>query len=84
MNCPTCDHPVDRVGENGHQQTLYWCPRCGTLAACVERPLVCVPQLVYGCRAFRRDAADHLSPGAVFVWNRLGLREAIHRPEDRP
>jgi hypothetical protein len=63
---------------------IFWCPRCGTQKG--TGGTVWTPKLVERCREF--GSRLHLMvmnhpvdlPGD---WYRLGIRESIHRPEDR-
>lgn len=96
MSCPTCDHtmqvflkPLDDGGPK-----VFHCSRCGTQKILVTpngQPIITVPTLVERCREFR--AARHPSfkaevgifgdPVLVAEWERLGIAEAINKPEDR-
>ena len=31
MACPTCDHTMQAVAYSLGTQSVFWCPRCGTL-----------------------------------------------------
>jgi hypothetical protein len=71
--------------------TVYHCERCGTVKHPMLNldapPRVYVPKLVERCRTFR-DNCIALFPGSWLVlrniWERIGLREAINLPENRP
>lgn len=87
MPCPTCDHTMHNVGTHDTAR-VFWCPRCGTVrfsAADTAPPHDHVPWLVERCQKFAKSAldADH-DPKAVSEWDRLGITEAINKPEDRP
>ncbi len=74
MSCPTCDHTMQHMYHM--DGCAYWCPRCGTVK--VDGASHHVPKLVERCRQF--DADTMSSP----EWRRLGVAEAISRPEERP
>lgn len=78
MACPTCSHTMRRVAES-----VYWCPRCGTLSPNYEAPDV--PTLVEHCRAFNR-MVDGTGAGRALKADLVasGVMESILRPESRP
>jgi hypothetical protein len=94
--CPHCDHTLTPLGcclIMGQQ--IHYCVRCGTVKPCGEahEDLV-LPEVVRRCREFEqyligcrdRHAPDDLLVKAsdlIAMWHRLGIAEAINRPEDR-
>ncbi len=65
MACPTCDHTMQNVGDNGGR-TVFWCPRCGGLKTRSAVPefepptnnhlwpitnIKAVPELLKSCKA---------------------------------
>lgn len=73
MTCPTCGHPMHDIGHGS-----FWCTRCGTINA--EDDGVHTPMLVGRCRRF----ATYLTADLAAAWHRIGIRESVNRPEDRP
>jgi len=31
MACPTCDHTMHSLGSTKNNESIFWCPRCGTV-----------------------------------------------------
>lgn len=90
MSCPTCGGTMQRLADIGLAVSIFWCPRCGTtrrrFGDFVERIEDTRPALVGKCREFEANAAlgsKYVSQAAA-DWRRLGIAEAIHRPEERP
>jgi Zn-finger nucleic acid-binding protein len=94
MACPTCDHTMEFVGPVGHmeQQSVYWCPRCGTLkVADGEREDVSTPKIVERCREFEThlyDCENNDDYGVYLArlpedWRRFGIAESINPPDRR-
>lgn len=69
MNCLVEDNP-----ESGE---VFLCPRCGTVNVDGE---IYVPMLVERCRKY---ASGTRAEDFVSEWFRLGIAEAINKPEDR-
>jgi hypothetical protein len=62
MACPTCDHTMQSAA-----QSLFWCPRCGTLKDTRhgEPPIdVSVPKLVERCHKLLTTIQ-----GILYVWD---------------
>lgn len=86
MACPTCDHTMQVVFEDVIR-TIAHCPRCGTMRSLLAGHTDnSVPSLVGRVRALKQLMTERARFGALDqqAWNRLGLFEAIYRPEDRP
>lgn len=81
MSCPTCDHTV-----HGLRGVIFWCPRCGTICDRDNGGFYERPKLVDRCRTFERESliAGTATPAAWSLWFRLGIRESINPPGDRP
>lgn len=85
MSCPTCDHAMSRLGCQYSECAGSWhCPRCGTLKIGHEDGHVdiLVPALVERCREFQVLSIEGYTEKSL-AWHRLGIAEAIHKPEDR-
>jgi len=87
--CPTCDHTMQRIGNADHDQNgIYWCPRCGSIqelkgilvATVVDQA---VPNLVERCRKYEAELDTPMGRTRA-NWYRLGIRESINTPENRP
>ncbi len=88
MACPTCDHTMQRLGCQLSCRGTFWCPRCGTLLVKRDSPLVdetvAAPALVERCREFENLLNRETWEGdGDPPWVKLGINEAIHKPEDR-
>lgn len=96
MACPTCDHSLACMASGHNEAAYYHCPRCGTnVITCLHTgrtQAVYVPQLIERCRLFVYGGASEDGMGALTkeafqeakaICNRLGILEAIHKPEDR-
>jgi hypothetical protein len=71
--------------------TTHLCPRCGTVRVTDAtsrggNDKVYVPKLVARCRWFEVELMRPMPLPAALVhdWRRVGIRESINRPEDRP
>jgi len=89
MACPTCDHTMQSIG-HAEGRSHYWCPRCGTLRSTAEGGFDTdeAPKLVERCRKYRDELKAARSPYDLqayleLYWNRIGIAEAINKPEDR-
>jgi hypothetical protein len=80
MACPTCDHTMQMIAT-----PYYWCPRCGTLGGgLVQKPEFWEPKLVDRCRKYAGEFdKENIAQFYRNTWNRLGIAEAINKPEDR-
>ena len=81
MSCVTCTHTMDLIGE-ADRCRYYHCPRCGTMFVKSDGSQAdrwWAPKLVERCREFEAT----LGPAWGALWHRLGIKESIHRPEDR-
>ena len=94
MACPTCDHTMHKLIGVGDYR-YFLCPRCGTLKVEIDgaaEAVVYVPKLVERCRKYavtvlpEASRFGHEIPGEVVrsEFHRLGITEAIYRPEERP
>lgn len=99
MLCPTCDHTMEQIAEH-NGTVLYRCPRCGTVRGSTPSTRVggpvhyddARPRLVDRCRemqavlsaAIRQSTDAPVAVAVIDVWNRLGIAEAIHCPEEKP
>lgn len=94
MSCPTCDHTMEMVGD--YFISVAHCPRCGTLTVTRtttdgdgdEEKLshhsnTYVPKLVERCREFERGIPTNVV-SEMREWKRIGIAEAINKPEERP
>lgn len=88
MSCPTCDHTMTALGCRTSDSPFYICPRCGTAKTCDG--IVCVPALVDFCRRFPaelwgKSTLHGINPIDVAAeWDKLGIRDAINLPGERP
>jgi hypothetical protein len=79
MDCPTCSHTMENIE---HLECRFqWCPRCGTLNIPGLFEPTTVPKLVARCRAFEKCITLE---GELIIWTKLGIRESINVPGDRP
>lgn len=91
MPCPTCDHTMHVIVTDYAGMRHSLCPRCGThtvdhigyggIPGAVSRISTWVPKLVERCRKLRATVTDGAD---ACEWDRLGVMEAIYKPEDRP
>lgn len=84
MSCPACDHTMTHIGETidgPTRRSIWWCPRCGTLRVDGFGSFDETPKLVERCRDFYAEAP--LSILGRADWKRIGIEEAIRKPEDR-
>ncbi len=98
MPCPTCSATMEGLGTNDRGDNLFQCPRCGTVlidAFGQHGDKVYVPKFVERLREFEKKLVEYSNrhkPGDLLVktsellelWHRLGLREAINPPDNRP
>lgn len=93
MSCPICSHTMEGLDTPGRR--LFWCPRCGTLReltgadpneSVAPFSRMSVPSLVGRVRQFREMIGNGrgLAASDAELWHRLGITEAILRPEERP
>ena len=76
MACPTCDHTMHNVGENGGR-TVFWCPRCGGLKTRGAVPefesptnshlwpvtnIKAAPELLVACESIRDEFDEWAGP----------------------
>ena len=80
MSCPTCGHTMQNVANFG-SLSIYHCPRCGTVKS-EENYVTYVPEIVQRCREFA-EHDDGLQVQQRPLWNRLGIEESIHLPNER-
>jgi hypothetical protein len=84
MSCPTCDHTMqclfNPVPQEIRQQSIFWCPRCGTLKGIDLEGLQVVPDLVGRARSFEFC----LNGSFCQAWYSHGMEEAINIPCNRP
>jgi predicted RNA-binding Zn-ribbon protein involved in translation (DUF1610 family) len=73
MACGTCGHTMQSLGYGA-----FWCPRCGTI---LHDDAVSTPALVKRCRLYALHM-PHEDP--AWQWMRLGIKEAINAPGERP
>ena len=71
MACPTCDHTMQSL-----RQTVFWCPRCGTVKHGQSYFYVDVPKLVDNVNKFEKTLRD---PDVIDDFNRLGLHESTNK-----
>lgn len=82
MACPTCSHTMTPLGCRVTDRTMHHCCRCGTQRLCDGEFVV--PDLVRRCREFEAAAHRYETCRAAFdAWVRLGIAEAINKPENR-
>lgn len=89
MSCPTCDHTLELLTQDGKFSVRYFlCPRCGTVRMEEEglggQIIVqeFVPTLVERCREFEKTFTSNTPFSRN--WHTIGIRESINKPEDRP
>lgn len=86
--CPTCSHTLGTLCVHEGMQFVN-CDRCGTVVVRIlegDYPdRVYVPKLVERCREFEKTLPLEGMPSTLTreTWHRLGIAEAIRRPEDR-
>ncbi len=89
MPCPTCSETMQLVFMD-RERTVHHCPRCGTLRSELLGHIDdSVPKLVDRCRAFsaelsREAITQGVAAGLRRNWHRLGIRESLHSPKERP
>lgn len=98
MPCPTCDHTLATI-TSAEGMCYRRCDRCGTIVVSLidpaeaskyeaSFPRVYAPKLVFRCRKFISViGATVPNPHLAAVnteWHRIGIAEAINKPEDRP
>ena len=84
--CPTCDHTLGRLCI--HERMCFdLCDRCGTVTVTIldanpgpDNPRVYVPKLVERCRQYEIECLFSTRGN----WDRVGIRESIHTPANRP
>lgn len=89
-DCPTCGHTLAAVSTaRDFSRRVTMCSRCGTVIVS-ERChhswkllAMYVPKLVGRCQQFEEMLFDQVLSPLPDAWRRLGIYEAIHRPEDR-
>ena len=88
MPCLTCDHTMILLDES--ENGTHWCPRCGTLRSTSPGGFDDdqSPKLVDRCRKYREEIKASVSfydmqAYLKLYWDRLGISEAISKPEDR-
>lgn len=74
MACSTCAHTMHGIGYG-----MFWCPRCGSLL----HEAMSIPALVLRCRDFEGKFPP-TDLASAKDWHRLGIRESINLPENRP
>ncbi len=85
MACPTCSGTMQKIAES-----VFWCPRCGTLSGdggtvgVTQFWLHTAPKLVERCRNLQAGLVEAEQPEGIEALRLLGISEAIHLPEDRP
>jgi hypothetical protein len=78
--CPTCSHTL-QVVYSDKARTISHCPRCGTMRSTFLKHVDdVVPSVMGRARVFGRTLAG----AAAALWHKLGIRESIDRPENRP
>lgn len=86
MPCPTCSHTMQNIGATDAR--VFWCARCGTLMTVHADGYIAttVPALVERVRDLRDTMKERVGFSAwdQATWHRLGILEAIYRPEERP
>lgn len=89
MSCPTCGHAMTALHQS--RKSLTWvCDRCGTIKRNYrgsDFEDIYVPKLVERCREYEKGLLDCGTPSPSYLgedWQRLGIADAINKPEDRP
>ena len=87
--CPTCGHTMAKLCVSQQGDSHFHCERCGTVVVetgdTIDPRDVYVPKLVERCREYEGEFdKENIAQFYRNTWNRLGIRESIHSPEDRP
>lgn len=88
MNCPTCDHTLQRLDVSAATlNAMWWCQMCGTLVQArgpgAGNTAAEAPQLVHRCRAFEKSVIHGFLGSVPDNWRDTGINRCVHKPEDR-
>jgi hypothetical protein len=85
MYCSTCGHTLHRPGFAPPSDTIWLCPRCGTLTNGIGETYV--PLLVERCNRLAAELQGGNFPAGgqevLECLHRLGILESIALPENR-
>lgn len=85
MACPTCDHTMQSIGQTKRQDSVFWCPRCGTIRTLYSPTKMDddAPSLPHRVRAFLAELETGAYPKLDTIAHRIGLEESCTLPAER-